>query len=157
MNLKNIAIIFGLIPVVAFGASRSNTARVGIGRSNAAGVANRLTTLSSLGSITAKKIPAASLVEQRTVASTGSTSGTTSSSATTTTTTSSSDTSDSETTSCREAYQACMDEFCLLDETEGSRCACSDNINRSKSLIQEVQKIQAEADALFTEGVEREK
>jgi hypothetical protein len=58
--------------------------------------------------------------------------------------------------SCRDAYRTCMDEFCLLDESEGYRCACSDNINASKSLIQEIQKIQAEADKLYTEGVERE-
>ncbi len=57
---------------------------------------------------------------------------------------------------CREAYRACMDEFCLLDESEGYRCACSSNINQSKSLIQEIQKIQEEADKLYTEGVERE-
>lgn len=66
-------------------------------------------------------------------------------------------TSDSGTdTSCRTAYRACMDEFCLLDESEGNRCACSDNINKSKSLIQEIQKIQSDADNLYTEGVERE-
>ena len=57
---------------------------------------------------------------------------------------------------CRTAYRACMDEFCLLDESEGYRCACSANINQSKSLIQEIQKIQDEADKLYTEGVERE-
>ena len=57
---------------------------------------------------------------------------------------------------CRDAYRACMDEFCLLDESEGYRCACSDNINKSKDLIQEIQKIQSEADKLYTEGVERE-
>ena len=57
---------------------------------------------------------------------------------------------------CREAYRSCMDEFCLLDESEGYRCACSDNIYNSKSLIQEIQKIQEEADKLYTEGVERE-
>ncbi|MDE6477906.1 MAG: hypothetical protein K2L94_01500, partial [Alphaproteobacteria bacterium] len=57
---------------------------------------------------------------------------------------------------CRDAYRACMDEFCLLDESEGMRCACSENINQSKSLIQEIQKIQSEADKLYTEGVERE-
>ena len=34
---------------------------------------------------------------------------------------------------CREAYRECMDEFCLLDESEGYRCACSSNINKSKS------------------------
>ena len=58
---------------------------------------------------------------------------------------------------CRDAYRACMDEFCLLGESEGERCACSDNINKSKSLIKEIQDIQAEADKLYTEGVEREK
>ena len=57
---------------------------------------------------------------------------------------------------CRDAYRQCMDEFCLLDESEGYRCACSDNINKSKDLIQEIQKIQSEADKLYTEGVERE-
>ena len=57
---------------------------------------------------------------------------------------------------CREAYRACMDEFCLLDESEGYRCACSANINKSKDLIKEIQKIQEEADKLYTEGVERE-
>lgn len=59
--------------------------------------------------------------------------------------------------SCRQAYNACMDEFCLLDESEGERCACSSNINKSKTLILEIQKIQDEADKLYTEGVEREK
>ncbi len=57
---------------------------------------------------------------------------------------------------CRAAYRECMDEFCLLDESEGYRCACSSNINKSKDLIKEIQKIQAEADKLYTEGVERE-
>lgn len=57
---------------------------------------------------------------------------------------------------CREEFRACMDEFCLLDESEGYRCACSSNIEASKSLIKEIQSIQEEADKLFTEGVERE-
>lgn len=69
----------------------------------------------------------------------------------------SSENSGTSTQSCREAYRACMDEFCLLDESEGSRCACSSNINQSKSLIQEIQDIQEEADKLYTEGVERER
>lgn len=57
---------------------------------------------------------------------------------------------------CRDAYRECMDNFCLLDESQGERCACSDNINRAKSKLKEVLDIQAEADKLFTEGVERE-
>ena len=65
--------------------------------------------------------------------------------------------SDAAPKDCREAYRSCMDEFCLLDESEGYRCACSSKIEASKSLIQEIQKIQEEADKLYTEGVEREK
>ncbi len=57
---------------------------------------------------------------------------------------------------CRDAYRDCMDQFCLLDESQGERCACSDNINLAKSKIKAVLDIQAEADKLFTEGVERE-
>ncbi len=57
---------------------------------------------------------------------------------------------------CRVAYRACMDEFCLLDESEGGRCACSATINQSKDLIKEIQQIQADADELYTVGVERE-
>ena len=58
---------------------------------------------------------------------------------------------------CRTEYRDCMDEFCLLDEAEGGRCSCSNNIKQSKSLIQEIQSIQSEAENLYTEGVEREK
>ena len=58
---------------------------------------------------------------------------------------------------CRESYRECMDNFCLLDESQGERCACSDNIDRAKSKLKEVLDIQAEADKLFSEGVEREK
>ena len=57
---------------------------------------------------------------------------------------------------CRDAYRACMDSFCLLDESQGERCACSDNIDLAKSKIKAVLDIQAEADKLYTEGVERE-
>jgi len=58
---------------------------------------------------------------------------------------------------CRDAYRACMDQFCLLDESQGERCACSDNINAAKSKINAILAIQAEADSLYTEGIEREK
>lgn len=58
---------------------------------------------------------------------------------------------------CRDEYRKCMDEFCLLDESEGYRCACSDNIYQSKEIIQGIQKTQADAEKLYTEGVEREK
>jgi hypothetical protein len=58
---------------------------------------------------------------------------------------------------CRAAYRECMDDFCLLDESEGGRCSCSNNIKQSKSLIQEIQEIELGAEKQFTEGVERER
>lgn len=58
---------------------------------------------------------------------------------------------------CRAAYRECMDDFCLLDESEGGRCSCSNNIKQSKSLIQEIQEIELAAEKQFTEGVERER
>jgi len=61
-----------------------------------------------------------------------------------------------EPTDCRTAYRDCMDQFCLLDESQGERCACSDNIDLARNKIKAVLKIQEEADKLFTEGVERE-
>lgn len=58
---------------------------------------------------------------------------------------------------CREAYRDCMDQFCLLDQSEGERCSCSDNIAQSKPLLREINDIRAEAEKLYGEGVEREK
>ena len=63
---------------------------------------------------------------------------------------------DATSTNCRDAYRQCMDEFCLLDESQGERCACSDNINSAKDKINAILAIQEEADNLYTTGVERE-
>ena len=61
-----------------------------------------------------------------------------------------------ETKDCRDAYRECMDEFCLLDESQGERCACSNNINSARDKINAILAIQQEADELYTTGVERE-
>ena len=63
---------------------------------------------------------------------------------------------DATSTNCRDAYRQCMDEFCLLDESQGERCACSNNINSAKDKINAILAIQEEADNLYTTGVERE-
>ncbi|MDR3208713.1 MAG: hypothetical protein LBT45_02575 [Rickettsiales bacterium] len=65
--------------------------------------------------------------------------------------------SSGKTQSCHDDYVDCMDQFCLLDESEGERCACSDNIEKSKSLIKKIGDTQAKAEKLYGEGVEREK
>lgn len=61
-----------------------------------------------------------------------------------------------ESENCRDAYRDCMNDFCMMDESEGARCACSDNINQSKSLIKEIQDIQENADKIYTLDVEKE-
>lgn len=137
------------VPVMAYGASRTEDARVGVHRMSMAGVhaPNVTTNLKAAGgsampTMTVKPSGTGTVTENPSPAVP--------------------DTAAPETKApvasndCREAYRACMDEFCLLDESEGYRCACSANINKSKSLIQEIQQIQADADKLYTEGVERE-
>ena len=57
----------------------------------------------------------------------------------------------------RDEYRACMDEFCMTDESQGGRCSCSDNIYAADSIVAEIQEIQAKADKMYTEQVEREK
>lgn len=153
MKIRIFAVLLCMISSAAFAASRGSDARVGVNRVAAAGtrapnmvnnlnaapaVTNPTMTIKPSGNGTATTTepaptPDAPVNDNATPAPAPSGSG-----------------------DCREAYRACMDEFCLLDESEGYRCACSSNINKSKSLIQEIQKIQSEADSLYTEGVERE-
>ncbi len=142
MNIKLIAIVLAALPTLAFGATRDGTAgsRVGIRASMSTMTpAQKVTGVKKSDVIAAPKVIAESDV----------------------------DTTAPEAEAivaavigpdeCREAYRECMDDFCLLDESEGGRCSCSDNIKQSKTLIQEIQKLQSDAELLYTEGVEREK
>ncbi len=146
MNFKIIALVMLLMPALANAATRDETARVGVSRVNSASA----------------RIPAVSKTLTVT-GNTGVSDNDTAGGADTGDGNVDGDKNDNDSGSenvsngsCRDAYRACMDEFCLLDESEGYRCACSSNIEQSKSLIQEIQKIQEEADSLYTEGVERE-
>lgn len=138
MNIQKLALLLCCVPVVAFGAVRSGTARIGVnGGAATARMPNIKVTTVTQQPVGAEKQTTTAVVEPEkpTV----------------------SETPSSVTTGdCRDAYRACMDEFCLLDESEGYRCACSDNIQQSKSLIKEIMSLQEEADKLYTEGVERE-
>ncbi len=154
MKFKNIAVLLCLMPVVAFGAERaSSSVRVGIIRTNKnAGMEQRLP---SLTSITTKNIPQPT----QPAPAPAPTPAPTPTPVPTPTPTPEPEpvVEPTRPADCRDVYRSCMDDFCLLDETEGGRCACSDNIEKSKPLIQEIQKIQREADDLYTTGVEREK
>ena len=150
MKIRILAVLLVLVPGVSFAAVRDGNARVGMQRVSMAGArapnittasggnVNGNPTMSSKVSSVAVEVADEVDAAEEIVVSEEMGSAT------------------PKTGNCREAYRACMDEFCLLDESEGYRCACSSNINQSKDLIQEIQKIQEEADKLYTEGVERE-
>ena len=156
MKIRILATLLVLVPGMAFAVARNGNARVGVQRVSMA--ASRMPSANTNAATTQKKTQgttmtvnpgAANVVAEDVVEEeVAEVSTEVSVDVGTVQATNSGD--------CREAYRACMDEFCLLDESEGYRCACSSNINKSKSLIQEIQKIQEEADKLYTEGVERE-
>lgn len=150
MNFKLLFSLFLLVPGLAFGADRSTSSvRVGVTRMSQAGA--------RAPNMTVNIQPTTGNNAAPTVSTKPSGGGNDNSSSSAVVDEKVEEkTSAVSTESCRDAYRACMDEFCLLDESEGSRCACSSNINQSKSLIQEIQKLQEEADLLYTEGVERE-
>ena len=145
MNIKSFLFLLAVVPMVAFGASPRDGvtgSRVGIRASMSSMTAGqKVTKVQNTQSVTAAPKAAAPAANESEV------------------------TPEAEKIvnavigpdECRDAYRECMDDFCMLDESEGGRCSCSNNIKQSKSLIQEIQKIQSDAELLYTEGVEREK
>lgn len=162
MKLRIFVALLCMIQGTAMAASRGTDARLGVNRVAQAGT-RAPTMVSNLNSAPVAAAPTMT-VKPAGNTSTNSTSTSTTDKGDNTSPDTDKTASDASTApaapvssaDCREKYRACMDEFCLLDESEGYRCACSANINKSKSLIQEIQKIQEEADKLYTEGVERE-
>ena len=155
MKIRIFALLLCMVPYcMASAAERGDTARASVGRVSVAGLRNSAVkaapskndsdvesgvTNSATGSDAAVSSTASATIAEAVLASAVSV------------------VSAAQQTNCRDAYRSCMDEFCLLSDGEGERCACSSNIEKSKSLIKEIQDIQAEADKLYTEGVEREK
>lgn len=169
MKLKVLAILLAVIPSVSFSAVRSDAARVGVQRAGGAGArAPSMTQNVKQSSKTTNKSAATKTAaleeeeeyeeeyEDEEVLTDEDVEEVGEEEEKDTKESKSESKNENKSASCRDAYRECMDEFCLLDESEGYRCACSSNINKSKTLIQEIQKIQEEADKLYTEGVERE-
>lgn len=163
MKLGTFFTLLCLIPGVAAAATRdAANVRVGVTRMSQAGarapnITTNLTTAApSSPTMTIKPSGTTGNTNSSSSTNTDGNSDTNSGGASSDSGGSSSSSSSSSSDNCRDEYRACMDEFCLLDESEGSRCACSSNINQAKSLILEIQQIQQEADNLYTEGVERE-
>lgn len=146
MRLVSFLTLLCAVPTMAFGAARDTDAvRIGVTRMSMAGarspnmVVKIQPTVTTKPTVTTAGVTASATPEPVAAVAKNATSD-----------------AKSTDTDCRTAYRTCMDEFCLLDESEGRRCACSSNIEQSKTLIQEIQKIQSDADNLYTEGVERE-
>ncbi len=156
MKSRFLIMLLCMAPMALSAAERTDEARVGVRRMSMAGVhaPNVSTNLKSSGSVSSPTMTTKPVVSGTT--GTPSPSVPNTQPAPDTTPQPPAKSEPVAGSDCRDAYRACMDEFCLLDESEGYRCACSANINKSKSLIQEIQQIQADADKLYTEGVERE-
>ena len=156
MKLRILAVLLCMMPGLSVAASRGDESRAGVRRaSNAAARMPTLTAYAGSGVSSTVKLPAADNEDVKDSVTEDFEDNTES--------TPDDDLGDEGGNgtpvvngNCRDAYRECMDLFCLLDESEGERCACSSNIEKSKSLIQEIQNIQLEADKLYTEGVERE-
>ncbi|MDR1361111.1 MAG: hypothetical protein LBJ18_02260 [Rickettsiales bacterium] len=56
---------------------------------------------------------------------------------------------------CRDAYRDCMDQFCLMPEEKGLRCACSAEIEKTAKLVAEITTIQSAAEKMYTLDVEK--
>lgn len=56
---------------------------------------------------------------------------------------------------CQDAFYGCMDTFCMLDNTSGGRCQCSDRGKELDLVLEEIMKLDEQSLAMATEGVER--
>ena len=158
MKMKNILPILLVLPGMAFGATRGSESEARVGMmSRGSQAAARLSLGATDVKVMTQLVPSVSPSVANNVSKNESVSVpvevdtpavTTSIVAEETVTTASS-------VDCRDAYRSCMDEFCLLDESQGERCACSNNIDLAKGKLKTILAIQAEADKLFSEGVER--
>lgn len=56
---------------------------------------------------------------------------------------------------CQDSFFGCMDAFCMLDNTSGGRCQCSDRVIELDKVLAEILKLDEKSYAMATEGVER--
>ena len=159
MKKMNFLLVLLMFPAIAFGAGRADgTARIGVNRGGQSNSRMSITSLDvkdalAKGSVTTKVEEVEEEEEEPVKKTTKTVAKSEPEEEVVSTKTASTPKGSGD---CRETYRDCMDQFCLLDESQGERCACSDNIELAKSKIKAVLEIQAEADKLFTEGVERE-
>lgn len=56
---------------------------------------------------------------------------------------------------CRQKYEGCMDSFCMLDNTSGGRCICSDKNAELNDILAEIEKLDQQSYQMATFGVEK--
>ena len=134
MKKINFLLFLMLVPCLAFGAVRgdSNT-RIGINRISQAGA--RIPVITTAATVHTAQSVAVPTTTQKTMTNVSKTSDSdnNNSQSSKETVVNSEVTEvieniEPDTGNCRDAYRECMDEFCLLDESQGERCACSNNI-----------------------------
>ena len=57
-------------------------------------------------------------------------------------------------TECQEKYNGCMDAICMVENTNGGRCICSNDINKYDNLLAEIEKLDQQSYQMATLGVE---
>ncbi len=55
---------------------------------------------------------------------------------------------------CQNLYNACMDAFCIVDNVDGGRCACSDKYKSFEALLTQVDDLNNQAYKISTVGME---
>ena len=56
---------------------------------------------------------------------------------------------------CQDAFNGCVDAFCMLDNANGGRCQCNDKIVELDSVLEDILKLDEQSYLMATEGVER--
>ncbi len=56
---------------------------------------------------------------------------------------------------CRNAFDGCMDSFCMLANTSGGRCRCDDRSEELDDVLDQIMKLDSQSKTLAEEGVER--
>ena len=56
---------------------------------------------------------------------------------------------------CQEKYNGCMDSFCMLDNTNGGRCMCSDKHADLNAALAEIERVDEMSYRMATQGVEQ--
>ena len=55
---------------------------------------------------------------------------------------------------CQQKYNGCMDSICMLDNTSGGRCICSNRVNELNNILSEIEDLDLKSYQMATAGVQ---